>query len=120
MQDESVATPAARCSTSADGDLTRRQRMAVVISSFDSPGNPHYGGGGANMVEMIARWLAAEFEVTVVTAARRGGTTGRDGGRYRQLPGGWAGPRARQPLFPALVPVVALRMVPCILVEGFP
>ena len=60
MQDESVATPAARCSTSADGDLTRRQRTAVVISSFDSPGNPHYGGGGANMVEMIARWLAAD------------------------------------------------------------
>ena len=31
----------------------------VVISSFDSPGNPHYNGGGAAVVEMIARRLAA-------------------------------------------------------------
>src|SRR2546429_8820336 len=116
MQDESVATPAARCSTSADGDLTRRQRMAVVISSFDSPGNPHYGGGGANMVEMIARWLAAEFEVTVVTAARRGGTTGRDGGRYPQVPGGWAGPGGRPLLFPAPPAVRGRRIVPGLLI----
>jgi glycosyltransferase involved in cell wall biosynthesis len=119
MQDESVATPAAGCSTSADGDVTRRQRMAVVISSFDSPGNPHYGGGGANMVEMIARWLAAEFEVTVVTAARRGGTTVRDGVRYRQLPVGWAGPRAGQLLFHALLPFVAWRMPHDLWIESF-
>ena len=31
----------------------------VVISSFDSPGNPDYNGGGAAVVEMIARRLAA-------------------------------------------------------------
>ena len=47
----------------------------VVISSFDSP-QPAYNGGGAAVVEMIARRLAAHFEVTVVTAA----TPPRDGG----------------------------------------
>ena len=46
----------------------------VVISIFDGPGNPYYGGGGAAVVEMIAGRLAANFDVTVVTAARRRGT----------------------------------------------
>ena len=41
----------------------------VVISNFDSPGNPHYNGGGATVVEMIASRLAAHFQVTVVTAS---------------------------------------------------
>ena len=29
----------------------------IVISSFDSPGNPHYHGGGAAVVDTIARLL---------------------------------------------------------------
>lgn len=91
----------------------------VVISSFDSPDNPHYGGGGAAVVEMIARRLAAEFEVTVVTAARRGGMTTREGVRYRQLPVGWAGPRAGQLLFHAMLPVAARRMSHDLWIESF-
>jgi glycosyltransferase involved in cell wall biosynthesis len=91
----------------------------VVISSFDSPGNPYYGGGGAAVVEMIARRLAPDFEVTVVTAARRGGTTVRDGVRYRRLPVGWAGPRAGQLLFHSMLPFTARRMPHDLWIESF-
>jgi glycosyltransferase involved in cell wall biosynthesis len=91
----------------------------VVISSFDSPGNPHYRGGGAAVVEMIACWLATHFEVTVVTAGRRGRMEMRDGVRYRQLPVGWAGPRAGQLLFHALLPISARRLPHDLWIESF-
>ena len=91
----------------------------VVISSFDRPGNPHYHGGGAVVVEMIARLLAAHFDVTVVTAARRGGTVVRGGVRYQQLPVGWAGPRGGQLLFHALLPFAARRIRHDLWIESF-
>jgi glycosyltransferase involved in cell wall biosynthesis len=76
----------------------------VVISSFDSPGNPHYNGGGAVVVDMLARSLAPHFNVTVVTAGRRRGTVMRNGVRHLELPLGWAGPHGGQLLFHALLP----------------
>jgi glycosyltransferase involved in cell wall biosynthesis/O-antigen/teichoic acid export membrane protein len=91
----------------------------VVISSFDSPGHPHYDGGGAVVVEMIARWLTGQFEVTVVTSGRRGGTVMRDGVCYRQLPVARAGPRAGQLLFHALLPFVARRTPHDLWIESF-
>ena len=91
----------------SDGMAVRR----VVISSFDSPGNPHYSGGGGAVVEQIARWLAPDYVVTVVTAGRRGGTVVRGGVRYRQLPLAWAGPRGGQLLFHSVLPALA-RWIP--------
>ena len=91
----------------------------VVISSFDSPGNPHYNGGGAAAVEMIACQLAAQFEVTLVTAAHRGPAVMRDGVRYRRLPIGWAGPRGGQLLFHALLPFAARRIRHDLWIESF-
>jgi glycosyltransferase involved in cell wall biosynthesis len=91
----------------------------VVISSFDSPGNPHYSGGGAAVIEMIVRRLAAHFEVTVVTAGRRRAAVLRDGVRYRQLPVGWAGPRGGQLLFHALLPFLAWRIPHDLWIENF-
>lgn len=91
----------------------------VVISSFDSPSNSDYGGGGAVVVSMIARWLAADFEVTVVTAARRSGTTVHDGVRYQHLPVSWAGPRLGQLLFHALLPFTARRISADVWIESF-
>jgi glycosyltransferase involved in cell wall biosynthesis len=91
----------------------------VVISSFDSVSNTHYGGGGAVIVERIARWLAADFEVTVVTAGRRGGTAVRDGVHYRELPASWAGPRAGQLLYHALLPFAARQISADLWIENF-
>ena len=83
----------------------------VVISSFDNPEQSHYNGGGVAVIEMIARRLSSQFHVTVLTAASRAGTVIRDGVRYKQLPIGWAGPRAGQLLFNALLPSAA-RFIP--------
>ena len=91
----------------------------VVISSFDSPGNVHYNGGGAAAVEMLARRLAAQFEVTLVTAAHRGPAVTSDGVRYRRLPIGWAGPRGGQLLFHALLPFAARRIRHDLWIESF-
>ena len=108
--------------TRADGHGTGHRAAGakrVVISSFDSPGHPHYNGGGAVVVEKLARWLSADFEVTVVTAARRGRTEVRDGIRYRYLPAAWPGARAGQLLFHGLLPVAARRVPHDLWIESF-
>jgi glycosyltransferase involved in cell wall biosynthesis len=91
----------------------------VVISSFDSPGNPHYNGGGAVVVDMLARSLAPSFHVTVLTAGRRRSTQMRDGVRYLQLPLGWAGPRGGQLLFHLLLPFEARQIRHDLWIESF-
>jgi glycosyltransferase involved in cell wall biosynthesis len=91
----------------------------VVISSFDSLGNPHYNGGGAAMVDMVASRLAEQFEVTFVTAAHRGPAVMSEGVRYKRLPIGWAGPRAGQLLFHALLPLQARRIPHDLWIENF-
>jgi glycosyltransferase involved in cell wall biosynthesis len=94
-------------------------REHIVISSFDSRGNPHYNGGGAVVVNMLARSLAPHFHVTVVTAGRRRGTVMRDGVRYLQLPLAWAGPRGGQLLFHLLLPFAARRIRHDLWIESF-
>ncbi|HCU97310.1 MAG TPA: hypothetical protein DHU96_33225 [Actinobacteria bacterium] len=84
-----------------------------------SPGNPRYGGGGAAVADMLAHWLAGHFQVTVVTAARQGGTSSHDGVCYRYLPVSWAGPRAGQLLFHALLPRAARRIPHDLWIESF-
>lgn len=95
------------------------RRRHVVISSFDSPGNPHYDGGGAVVVDRIAHWLASDFDVTVLTAARRGGTVTRNGVRYRHMAATWAGPRAGQLVFQAFLPFAARLMPADVWIESF-
>lgn len=99
--------------------LTGNTVRRVVISSFDSPGNRHYNGGGVAVVEMITARLSGDFEVTVVTAGRSSGTEVRDGVRHVQLPVGWAGPRAGQLLFHALLPFAARRIRHDLWIENF-
>lgn len=94
-------------------------RPRVVISSFDSPGNRHYAGGGSAVVELLAGWLDGDFQVLVVTAGRHHGTGRRAGVRYRYLPVTWAGPRAAQLLFHALLPFAARRVPHEAWIESF-
>jgi len=93
--------------------------IRVVISSFDSPGNPHYNGGGAVVVDTLARSLAPHFHVTVVTVGRRRETRTRDGIRYLQLPLAWAGPRGGQMLFHLMLPFAARRVRHDLWIESF-
>ena len=91
----------------------------VVISSFDNPDSRHYAGGGSAVVALMAGWLGRDYEVMIVTAGRRGGTAVRDGVRYRYLPVAWAGPRAGQLLFHALLPFAARRIPHEAWIESF-
>jgi len=77
----------------------------IVISIYDDPGNPHYGGGGAVVVHELAKRLADTFEVTVLAGSYRGSRGRREGRvRLRYLPVGWAGARGGQLLYHALLP----------------
>ena len=76
----------------------------VVLSTFDNPNSRHYGGGGADAIFMLARWLSADHDVTVVTAGPRSDAPSRDGLHCRYLPVSWAGPRGGQLLFHLLLP----------------
>ncbi|MFJ2961429.1 glycosyltransferase [Streptomyces collinus] len=91
----------------------------VVISTFDDLRNPHYHGGGALLVDKVARRLAEDHRVTVVTVASRGGTETRDGVRYHRLPLGWAGPRLGQLLYHAVLPFTARRLPHDVWLESF-
>ncbi|MEX0168338.1 glycosyltransferase family 4 protein [Streptomyces sp. LMG1-1-1.1] len=82
-------------------------RRHVVVSVYDGPG---HRGGGALVAGKVARRLAEDFRVTVVSAGRHGGAAERDGIRYVRLPVCRAGPRAGRLLFPALLPFVARRI----------
>ncbi|WP_405851694.1 glycosyltransferase [Streptomyces sp. NBC_00090] len=100
-----------------DGADTRRH---VVVSSYDDAGGiPDERGGGAPVVGEVARRLAKDFRVTVVTAGRRAGTEDRDGVRYVRLPVRRAGPRAGQLLFLTLLPFVARRIRHDLWLESF-
>ncbi|MFK4100564.1 glycosyltransferase [Streptomyces sp. NPDC019531] len=105
----------------ADGSDGREtpSRGRVVISAFDNTQNTDYHGGGSAVVDHVARRLAQEFDVTVVTAARHGGTQVRDGLRYHFVPVSWAGPRAAQLLFQAALPLVARRIPHDVWLENF-
>ncbi|MGW6566761.1 glycosyltransferase [Streptomyces sp. NPDC054975] len=86
------------------------RRKRVVVSVYDEAGDVDHRDGGAVAVEKVARRLADDFDVTVVTAARRGASLRRDGIRHVYLPVLWAGPRAGRLLFLALLPVLARRL----------
>jgi glycosyltransferase involved in cell wall biosynthesis len=98
---------------------TRTVVKRVVISTFDNPSHPYYNGGGAAVIDMIARRLATSFDVTVVTAGARGGTVAHRGVRYRQLPIGWAGPRFGQLLYHAILPFAIRRTPHDLWIENF-
>lgn len=94
-------------------------RQHVVVSVYDDADGPGDRGGGAVVVGKVARRLAEDFRVTVVTAGRRAGTEYRDGIRYVRLPVGRVGPRAGRLVFLALLPFAARRIRHDLWLESF-
>ncbi|MFH8838125.1 glycosyltransferase family 4 protein [Streptomyces sp. NPDC017868] len=95
------------------------KRRHVVVSVYEDADDPACRGGGVPAADRVARRLAEDFRVTVVTAGRRGGTEDRDGVHYVRLPVGRAGPRAGPLLFLALLPFVARRIRHDLWLESF-
>jgi len=92
----------------------------IVISCFDHPAHPCYGGGGALVVAEIAKRLSQRHDVTVVSASfRRGRPIGRTPYRQVMLPIGWAGPRGSQVLYHLVLPLAARRIPHDLWVENF-
>ncbi|MFG3346140.1 glycosyltransferase family 4 protein [Streptomyces sp. NPDC048018] len=98
--------------------VPERQKR-VVVSIYDDAENSDYRGGGALVVEKLARRLAEHYRVTVVTAGRGAGSVERHGIRYVTLPVCRAGPRVGQLLFLALLPLVARRIPHDVWLESF-
>ncbi|MET7619743.1 glycosyltransferase [Streptomyces sp. NPDC005408] len=91
----------------------------IVVSAYDDVRNRDYRGGGSVVVARMAERLAKEYEVTVVTAARHGGTRREGRVNYRYVPVCWAGPRAGQLLFQAALPLLARRIPHDLWMENF-
>ncbi|MFF8293209.1 glycosyltransferase [Streptomyces sp. NPDC016309] len=94
-------------------------RRRVVISTFDYTDNKNYHGGGAVVIDKVARRLSEEFDVLILSAAQHGGTQVIDGVRRRYLGVGRAGPRAGQVLFQAALPLMARRIPHDVWLESF-
>ncbi len=94
-----------RISSTSGGERPGRTR--VVVSAYDNLYEGQYGGGGAAVIARVAEKLADDFDVTVVTAGPRGTTQTHGSVHYRHLPVSWAGPRAGQLLFQAMLPFAA-------------
>lgn len=101
-------------SAAAGGPTVRR----VVISSFDNPVHPHYQGGGVAVIKAMAG-LGEDFDVTVLTVGRRSESVLLNGIRYRRLPLEWAGPRAGQLVYHAVLPFAARRIRHDLWIENF-
>lgn len=43
------------------------RKYKIIFSNYDDKKNPYYGGGGADAIHEVARRLAREHEVTVIT-----------------------------------------------------
>jgi glycosyltransferase involved in cell wall biosynthesis len=77
----------------------------LVFSNYDSPANPSYGGGGAIAIHEVARRLARNHVVEVVTGAARGVGPGQvDQVTYCPIGLAAAGPRLGQLLFHLSLP----------------
>ena len=90
------------------GPVTARPR--VVLSVFDDPGDAEHRGGHAVVVGKVARRLAEECDVTVVTAGSRRSAPVDGRVIRRRLPVHRAGRRAGRLLFRALLPLAARRV----------
>lgn len=91
----------------------------IALSIYDDLDNPHYGGGGARVVQELARRLATDHEIVVFSSSYRHAPRRRvrDGVRYVYLRTGWAGPRLGQIVFNVVLPWVARRHRPDLWLE---
>lgn len=93
--------------------------MNIVISNYDSIGNPFYAGGGAQAMHELGKRLAVRHNVTIVCGAYRNCKEYvRDGVRYAFI-GPQAGPIWGQLMFSLMLPFAAMRRQYDVWLENF-
>jgi len=95
-------------------------KRELIISTYDSLGNPHYSGGGADAVHAVAKELADEFRITIL-AANFPGAKNRfvDAVHYHYIGLSFVGPQLGQALFHLQLPFYVLTKHFDIWVESF-
>ncbi|KKR85843.1 MAG: hypothetical protein UU34_C0030G0003 [Candidatus Curtissbacteria bacterium GW2011_GWA1_41_11] len=85
--------------------MKKMQKAKIVISSYDDVNNPFYGGGGAYAVCEVAKSLAADFKVTVVTGKYPGSKNKiQDKVLYKRIGIAKAGPKVGQLIYYFFLP----------------
>jgi glycosyltransferase involved in cell wall biosynthesis len=106
----SDTTPVWGVLTSTKSQIKPISKPTVIISTYDSLKNPFYAGGGAIAIHEVARRLATDFEITVITG-RYGGKQDEiiDGVLYHQIGTLWH-PQIDQLVFQlSLIPQIMFR-----------
>ncbi len=84
--------------------------MNIIFSTYDSLGNPHYGGGGAVAIHAVAKRLAQQHKVTIYTYKFPSSTNQFiDGVLYKRIGLAWLTPKLGQLLFQFLLPWHVMR-----------
>lgn len=92
----------------------------LIISSFDDINNPYYGGGGAVAVHEIAKRLASEYAVVIVTGKYpHARNCIVDGVYYKRIGLSLLGPKVGQILFAILLPFLAMLETYDVWIESF-
>lgn len=72
-------------------------RKEVVISTYDSLGNPYYSGGGASAIHEVAKRLGSDYKVTIIAGSFSGARERfQDGVHYRYTGTKFFGPKVGQ------------------------
>ena len=95
--------------------------MQIVFSTYDSPGNPFYSGGGAASIHAVAKRLAKDHQVTVVAGRypHVGSHTEIDGVSYRRVGLSRLDPRSAQLLFHLILTRFVSRLSFDVWIESF-
>ncbi len=92
----------------------------IIISTYDSLGNPVYSGGGASVIHEIAKRLTKEDDLLILAGNFPGGKNEViDGVEYRRVGWGIFGPKIGQVLFNFLLPWYVKKMEFDLWVENF-
>lgn len=94
--------------------------MKIVFSTYDDMSNPYYAGGGSRAIHEVAKRLASEFEVVVLTGNYPRAKNRRvDGVFYKRIGFSFFGPQLSQFLFHFILPFYVFREKFDVWVESF-
>lgn len=84
-------------------------KKELIISTYDSQGNPYYSGGGASAIHEVAKRFVDEYRVTILTGNYQGAKDKMiDAVHYKHIGPSSFGPSTSQIFFHLLLPFYIL------------